>query len=103
MLAYYRSIGVSYIFAGENNIDIKTALNKLYSIFGIKKLLLEGGSIINGAFLCANAVDELSLVTAPIVADKNDKPLFMQSDMCEFSLKSVKPMRDNSVWLRFEK
>lgn len=42
--------GVSYIFAGKNDIDIKLALNKLYSIFGIKKLLLEGGSVINGAF-----------------------------------------------------
>ncbi len=103
MLAYYRSIGVSYIFAGENSIDVKTALDKLYSFFGIKKLLLEGGSIINGAFLRADVVDELSLVTAPIIADKNDKPLFMESDMCEFRLKSVKPMQDNSVWLRFEK
>ncbi len=103
MLAYYRSIGVSYIFAGEDSIDVKIALSKLYSIFGIKKLLLEGGSIINGAFLRAGAVDELSLVTTPIIADKNDKPLFMESDMCEFRLKSVKPMQDNSVWLRYEK
>ncbi len=103
MLSYYRSVGVSYIFAGENSIDIKTALNKLYRIFGIKKLLLEGGSIINGAFLRTNVVDELSLVIAPIVANKNDKSLFMDSDMCEFMLKSVKPMQDNSVWLRFEK
>ncbi len=103
MLAYYRSIGVSYIFAGTDSIDIKTALNKLYSIFGIKKLLLEGGSIINGAFLRAGAVDELSLVTAPMIADKNDKPLFMEADMCEFRLNSVKPMKDSSVWLRFEK
>ena len=103
MLAYYRSIGVSYIFAGAESIDINTALGKLYSIFGIKKLLLEGGSVINGAFLRANAVDELSLVTAPIVADKNDKPLFMDSDMCEFGLKSVEATQDNSVWLRFEK
>ena len=103
MLAYYRSIGVSYIFAGAESIDVKTALGKLYSLFGIKKLLLEGGSIINGAFLRAGAVDELSLVTAPIIADKNDKPLFMDSDMCEFRLKSVKSMQDNCVWVRCEK
>ena len=102
ILAYYRSIGVSYIFAGAESIDVKTALCKLYSLFGIKKLLLEGGSIINGAFLRAGAVDELSLVTAPIIADKNDKPLFMDSDMCEFRLKSVKPMQDNCVWVRCE-
>lgn len=103
MLAYYRSIGVSYIFAGTESIDIKTALGKLYSIFGIKKLLLEGGSIINGAFLCAGAVDELSLVTAPIIADKADKPLFMEADMCEFRLTSVTAMQGNCAWLRFEK
>jgi len=62
MFAYYRKIGVSYIFAGKNDIDINTALNKLYALFDIKVLLLEGGSIINGAFLRADAVDNISQV-----------------------------------------
>lgn len=53
---------------------------------GINTLLLEGGSIINGAFLRANAVDELSLVVAPVIADKNDKPLFMDSTVWDFEL-----------------
>ncbi len=101
MLAYYRSIGVSYIFAGTDCIDVKLALNKLYSIFGIKKLLLEGGSIINGAFQREGLVDELSLVVAPIIADSNDKPLFMESVASEFSLKSIEAMADGSVWLRY--
>ena len=101
MLAYYRNIGVSYIFAGAESIDIKLALNKLYSIFGIKKLLLEGGSIINGAFQREGVIDELSLIVAPIVADKNDKSLFMESVASEFSLKSAETMTDGSVWLRY--
>lgn len=101
MLAYYRSIGVSYIFAGAEDIDLKLALNKLYSIFGIKKLLLEGGSIINGAFLREGLVDELSLVVAPVIADKNDKPLFMDSDMCGFSLISAETMESGAVWMRY--
>ena len=103
VLAYYRSIGVSYIFAGKDSIDVRCALNKLYSIFGIKKLLLEGGSIINGAFLREGLVDELSLVVAPLIGDKNDKPLFMESDISEFRLVSASPMSDNSVWIRYEK
>lgn len=103
VLAYYRSIGVSYIFAGSDTIDINIALEKLYTIFGIKKLLLEGGSIINGAFLRAGAVDELSLVVSPLVADKSDKSLFMDADMCEFSLIDVEPMSDGSVWMRYRK
>ncbi|MBQ5911012.1 MAG: dihydrofolate reductase family protein [Clostridia bacterium] len=49
-------------------------------------MLLEGGSIINGAFQRANAIDELSLVVAPVVADKDDKPLFMNSTVQDFEL-----------------
>lgn len=103
MLAYYRTIGVSYIFAGKDEIDINLALNKLYSIFGIKKLLLEGGSIINGAFLRAGAVDNISQVIAPIVADKDDKPLFFEADMTEFRMLECKAMKDGSVWIWYAK
>lgn len=103
MLAYYRSIGVSYIFAGRDDIDIAAALRKLYSLFGIKKLLLEGGSIINGAFLRAGAVDTLSIVVAPLIADKDDKPLFSDASMCSFRLIGANPMGDGSVWLRYAK
>lgn len=103
MLAYYQSIGVSYIFAGKDDIDLNVALNKLYSIFGIKKLLLEGGSIINGAFKRENLIDQLSLVVAPIVADKNSKPLFESGTMQEFFLLDAKIQPDGSVWLRYRK
>lgn len=78
-LAYLKSINVSYIFAGDSDIDINIALTKLYKYFNIKTLLLEGGSIINGAFLKANVIDELSLVTVPLLASKEDKPLFYNS------------------------
>lgn len=103
MLAYYKSIGVSYIFAGKDDINIKVALTKLYKLFGIKKLLLEGGSIINGAFQREGLVDELSLVVAPIIADKDDKPLFMASVTSEFRLISAETLKDGAVWLRYMK
>ncbi len=103
MLAYYKSIGVSYIFAGKDDININIALSKLYKLFGIKKLLLEGGSIINGAFQREGLVDELSLVVAPIVAGKNDKPLFMDSVMSEFRFISAEPLKNGAVWLRYAK
>lgn len=103
MLAYYRKIGVSYIFAGEDDIDINLALNKLYSIFGIKKLLLEGGSMINGVFLRTGAVDNISQVIVPIVADKDDKPLFFDSSLTKFRMLECKDMKDGSVWIWYAK
>ena len=46
-------------------------------------------------------MDELSLVVAPIIADKNDKPLFVDSTVREFSLISAEAMADGSVWMRY--
>lgn len=78
-LGYLKSMEIPYIFAGEDKIDVDLALFKLKKLIGAKTLLLEGGSIINGAFERAKIIDELSLVVAPTVADKDDKPLFMNS------------------------
>lgn len=103
MLTYYRSIGVSYIFAGKDDIDINTALNKLYDLFDIKVLLLEGGSIINGAFLRADVVDNVSQVIAPVIADKDDKPLFSDAKMTYFRMLECKEMADGAVWLWYAK
>ena len=101
-LAYYRSIGVSYIFAGEHDMNLELALDKLYHLFGIRKLLLEGGSIINGAFERENLIDEISLVIAPIAADKDGLPLFHESTLQSFELAECEKM-NQSVWLRYRK
>lgn len=85
-LGYLQSKKIPYIFAGKDKINVSLALTKLKTLFGIEKLLLEGGSILNGSFLQADAVDELSLVVAPVVADDNSKPLFTQSKITDFTL-----------------
>lgn len=85
-LGYLESLEIPYIFAGENEIDVEFALFKLKNLFGIDKLLLEGGSVIDGAFLRADAVDELSLVVAPTIADEDSKPLFTDSKITDFTL-----------------
>ncbi len=85
-LGYLKTMNIPYIFAGENEIDIEAALRKLKNIFGAETLLLEGGSVINGAFLRAGVIDELSLVVSPNIADKDDKPLFWDSSLSDFNL-----------------
>ena len=84
-LTYLREKNIPYIFAGEELIDVKVALKKLKEM-GMEKLLLEGGSVVNGYFLDADCVDELSLVLSPVVADKDDKPLFCGSKTKDFTL-----------------
>ena len=65
-LAFLRSKGVSYLFGGKNEVDLERVLEKLGREFGIRKLLLEGGGKINGSFLAADLVDELSVLVVPV-------------------------------------
>src|SRR2546428_9962157 len=64
-LAFLRSQGVSYLFGGRANIDLKNVLEKLAKAFGIRKLLLEGGGKINGSFLPAVLSGELTCLLYP--------------------------------------
>ncbi len=96
-LGYLESMKIPYIFAGEAEIDVETALFKLKNNFGCETLLLEGGSIINGFFQRADAIDELSLVVAPVVADKDDKPLFDDGKTSDFELVKAEFVNGNAV------
>ena len=101
-LTYLRSMEIPYIFAGKIEIDVKKALEKLKALMNISCLLLEGGSIVNGYFQRADVIDELSLVVAPVVADAEDKPLFMDSIASVFELKEIK-QQDDVVWMNYKK
>ncbi len=96
-LGYLESMEIPYIFAGEDAIDVELALFKLKNIIGCNTLLLEGGSILNGAFERGEAVDELSLVVAPVIAGKDSKPLFMDADIASFELVKAENENGNLV------
>jgi len=64
-LAELRSDGVSYLFAGPDGNDLQLAMETLSDTFGMRTLLLEGGGIINGNFLKAGLIDEMSLLIYP--------------------------------------
>ena len=85
-LAYLEEKAISYFFAGETEIDVPLALKILRDHLSPEFYVLEGGSIINGHFLRADCVDEISLVQAPITADKDSKSLFMDGDVFDFEL-----------------
>ncbi|MGN1442913.1 MAG: dihydrofolate reductase family protein, partial [Acutalibacteraceae bacterium] len=65
-LTYLRDLDISYIFAGDKNLDCGTVLDKLYGLFGIEKLMISGGGLINWSFMQENLIDEVSLVLAPV-------------------------------------
>jgi 2,5-diamino-6-(ribosylamino)-4(3H)-pyrimidinone 5'-phosphate reductase len=106
-LAFLQGQGVSYLFGGKSKIDLDAVLRKLRARFGIRKLLLEGGGAINGSFLAANLIDELSVLVAPVADGSTGTPsLFDVTDhgipARGLRLVSVERRPGGIVWLRYK-
>lgn len=106
--AYLRAHGVSYVIAGEKELDGKAAMEKLYELFHIEKLLICGGGVVNYTFLQAGMVDELSLFVAPMTdGGSGNASLFsrfsdaQKAETVEFELKDVKRIGRGGVHLLY--
>ncbi|MDT3404324.1 RibD family protein [Mucilaginibacter terrae] len=108
-LAHLQDIGVSYIFAGKKEVDLNTALEKLYKHFGIEKLMLEGGAHINGSFLNEGLVDELYQLLLPIADGTIETSTLFEIDpkakkggATLLKLDNVKHIEDDVLWLTYK-
>jgi len=106
-LGFLRAKGVSYLFGGKTKIDLAKVLRKLRQTFGIKTLLLEGGGKINGSFLAANLIDELSILVAPVADGSIGTPsLFDVTNRRlparKLKLMSMEKRQGGIVWLRYK-
>lgn len=105
-LAFLRAKGVSYVFGGKREIDLRRVLEKLTSLFDIRKLLLEGGGKINGSFLAADLIDELSLLVIPVADGAVGTPSLFdvvgrKRAVRPLRLLAVKKAAADMVWLRY--
>ena len=108
-LAHLREKNVSYIFGGEKELDLHLVVKKLYKLFGIERLRIDGGGHVNGSFLKAGLIDEFSLVLAPI-ADGTIGALtvfeaeegYGRRKATRFKLKSVKRIFEDFLWIRYD-
>ncbi|MGC4116844.1 MAG: RibD family protein [Myxococcales bacterium] len=107
-LAMLRDRGVSYVVAGAQAVDLPQALELLATEFGIRTLLLEGGGHINGAFLEAGLVDEVSLLLVPGIDGRRGVPAVFDGIRDQsraavpLRLASVERRPGDSLWLRYE-
>ena len=69
-----RAEGVSYFFAGKREVDLALALEFLNRELGIKRLLIEGGGLVNGAALASGEVDKVFLYYAPKIFGQGAVP-----------------------------
>lgn len=105
-LAELAADGVSYVVADGPEVDLAAALDGLGQELGLKRLLLEGGGGVNGAFLKAGLVDEIVVLIWPSInAVTGERAIFEAGEeglanTLKLTLTSCEG-RDGVVWLRY--
>ncbi len=108
-LSHLQAAGVSYLFCGKKQIDLRLALRKLGTSFHLRRLMLQGGGKFNGAMLKAGLVDELSQVIVPVVDGGLGVSSFFDipgqpppKAAATLRLLSCKPLPGSVTWLRYQ-
>lgn len=104
-----RRLGISYIVAGQGKLDNALVLHKLATLFGMERVMIGGGGVLNWAYLQDDLVDEVSILMAPVTDASPQAPgLFTAREPLtsirprSFSLLDLKQMKDSTVWLRYQ-
>lgn len=98
---------ISWIAVGKEHIDLNTAMKILYEQFHVKRLALLGGGHINGGFLQAGLIDEVSLLIAPgIDGRKNGTSVFdgigkVENLPIHLHLTGLERLGNDVIWLRY--
>ena len=108
-LHYLSELGISYIIAGKQQVDLRMALKILNSQYGTQKVRVDSGGILNGVFLREGLVDEVSVIISPsLVGGISPKTMFVAPDLeteegvIPLELCCVEKIRDRYVWLRYK-
>jgi riboflavin biosynthesis pyrimidine reductase len=107
--AHLRSVGVSYLIAGEEQLDMAEAVRKIGETFGTDEIILGGGATLNWSMIREGLCDEISLVLMPTADGENHTHSLFEADErfsapvpIGFSLTHVEALEDGSVWLRYD-
>jgi 2,5-diamino-6-(ribosylamino)-4(3H)-pyrimidinone 5'-phosphate reductase len=108
-LDHLRANRVSYLFGGRRQLDLSLVLEKLRSLFSIRRLRIDGGGTVNGSFLAAGLIDEFSHIVVPVadgtvgspaVFDVVGGPKGRVADALR--LISVKRLPQSVLWCRYK-
>ena len=105
-LEYLKQKGISYITTGAAGIDLADAVNTLNEQFGVRRLAVVGGGHINGAFLEAGLLDEVSMMYGAAIDGRAgwcaafDGIRDQNRPATILNLKSIQQM-GKTVWLRY--
>jgi 2,5-diamino-6-(ribosylamino)-4(3H)-pyrimidinone 5'-phosphate reductase len=106
-LRYLEERHIKKIITGKSKVDLRRALEILYKEYGIKKIRVDSGGVLNSVLLSQGLVDELSLLVHPfLVRPKKSKTFISRhqpglSDILHLNLVHYEQLGNGLLWLRY--
>jgi 2,5-diamino-6-(ribosylamino)-4(3H)-pyrimidinone 5'-phosphate reductase len=86
---------IDYLVVGYQHVDLETALDELNTNFGVKKVRIDSGGVLNGVLLRAGLVDEVHLLIHPELVGGTTVNSIFQAPNLEDGDASIKLYLDN--------
>ena len=106
---YLKARHIDCIIAGKDRVDPRTAVRELGRRYKAKTIRIDGGGTLNGAFLRAGLVSEVSLLVHPsLVGGTTPKSVFTAEDLTsakgviDLRLFHAEKLKNGLVWLRYK-
>ena len=108
-LDYLKRKRVDCIVAGDDRVDLRSALEELNGRYGVKVVRVDSGGTLCGALLRAGLVDEVSVVVSPcLVGGTTPRSLFIAPNLAssdgviQVRLAHLERLEGDTVWLLYE-
>ena len=106
-LNYLKEKHISWIASGKDKINLKRACEILKNEFNVDKMVVLGGGHINGSFLEANLLDEISVLIGSGVDGREGMcsvfdGLSMDSEVKRLKLEKVESFDSGAVLIRYK-
>ena len=108
-LDYLQERHIDFLIAGDDHVDLRTALEALNARYGVKSVRVDSGGTLNGVLLRAGLVDEVSVLINPsLVGGTTPRSMFRAPDLTSsegvirLRLTHVEQVKGDIIWLRYE-
>lgn len=108
-LEFLNERNIDCIIAGKDQVDLKDAMEKLNSEYGIKSIRVDSGGILNGVLLRAGLADEVHMLIHPeLVGGTKINSIFQAPDLnslnevINLKLIHIEKLKNDIVWMKYE-
>jgi 2,5-diamino-6-(ribosylamino)-4(3H)-pyrimidinone 5'-phosphate reductase len=104
-----RQVGIETIVAGDERVDLRTALEEMNARYGVENVRVDSGGILNGILLREGLVNEISMLIHPeLVGGSSPRSMFVAPDLqlkegvIQLRLKEFQRLSEDVIWLNYD-